>query len=515
MGAYLRGEAAYRAAVAAAFAALLAVGLCVYRDYGLSWDEEISRLDCGLVNYEYVRGGEPWPLLLSAEKYHGPAFEVFLIALEKGLGPTDSRAVYLMRHLVTFLTFYAAVIAFFLLLRGRFGRATAACGTLFLVLSPRIFAESFYNSKDLVFLSLYVVSLYTLVRFRRAMTPATTAAHALACALLTDVRLPGVVVPCVTVGLAAADGALARYRVVPGRVVLFAALYAGGVVLFWPVLWSGPLGHFRLAFREMSRYPWLFTNLYLGEELRPTELPWHYVPVWVAVTTPVLYSACFVLGLGRLAFDAARSPLAFWEREDVPVLLCLFGPLGAVIGLHAAVYDGWRHVYFLYPPFLYVATAGLETAAALARAAGRRLPGARPLFAAGVAAALVGTAVTMVRDHPFQNVYFNRLAGPDLDVIRHRFDADYWGLSYRRGLEYVLAHDPAPAVVVRVDHMPGELNRQILPPEDRRRLRYTAKPGEEDYFLTTFRWRHDYAAPREVFAVRAGGGKILVVEKVK
>ena len=34
----------------------------------------------------------------------------------------------------------------------------------------------------------------------------------------------------------------------------------------------------------------------------------------------------------------------------------------------------------------------------------------------------------MIRDHPYQNVYFNLLAGSDK---RHRFELDYWGLSYK------------------------------------------------------------------------------------
>jgi hypothetical protein len=516
-----RGDAACRVAAAALFTTLLAVGLAVFSDYGLSWDEQLARVAIGHVNFEYIRSGDPGPLLEDSEKYHGPAFELLLVSLEKWLGLTDSRPVFLMRHLVTFLTFYAGVFVFYRLLEGRFGKGVAVCGALFLVLSPRIFAESFYNPKDVVALTLYALCLYTLAGFRRRMTPATATAHALACALLTDVRIPGVVVAGVTVAVTAVDGALAWHRrargvVRPGCVVLFAGLYAGLTVLFWPVLWEGPVRHFTLAFQEMSHAPGPTTTFYLGRTIPTNDLPWHYVPVWVAVTTPLLYGAFFLVGLARMAVDAVRSPRAFWARPaDVPVLLCLFLPLAAVIGVRATLYDGWRHVYFLYAPFLYVATAGLESAARLARAATGRLPAVWPLFAAGVAAALLWTAATMVRDHPFQNVYFNRLAGPDLATARHFFDADYWGLSYRRGLEFVLADSSAPSVVVRTNNTPGELNAHLLPRDQRYRLHFTRTPGEEQYYMTEFRWEPDYVPSREVFAVGVDGGKILVVEKAK
>ncbi len=516
-----RGDAACRVAVAALFTLLLAVGLAAFPDYGLSWDEQLARTQIGHVNLEYIRTGDPGPLLENSEKYHGPAFELLLVSLEKWLGLTDSRPVYLMRHLITFLTFYAGVFVFYRLLKDRFGKGVGVCGALFLVLSPRIFAESFYNPKDVVALALYAVCLYTLVGFRRRMTPATATAHALACALLTDVRIPGVVVACVTLAVAAVDGALAWHRqtrgvVRPGCVALFAGLYAGLTVVFWPVLWEGPVRHFTLAFREMSHAPGPATTFYLGRTVPTNDLPWHYVPVWVAVTTPLLYGAFFLVGLARMAADAVRSPRAFWGRPaDVPVLLSLLLPLGAVIGLRPTLYDGWRHVYFLYAPFLFVATAGLDTAARLARAAAGRLPAAWPLFAGGVAAALLWTAATMVREHPYQNVYFNRLAGPDLAAARRLFDADYWGLSYRRGLEFVLADSSSPFVLVRVNNTPGVLNAYLLPPEQRYRLRFTDTPGEEQYYLTEFRWEPDYVPSREVFAVRVDGGNILVVEKAK
>jgi hypothetical protein len=120
----------------------------------------------------------------------------------------------------------------------------------------------------------------------------------------------------------------------------------------------------------------------------------------------------------------------------------------------------------------------------------------------------------MVRDHPYQNVYFNRLAGPDLAAARQIFDADYWGLSYRRGLEFVLADCSTPTVLVRTNNTPGELNARLLTREQRYRLHFTRTPGEEQYYLTEFRWEPDYVPSHEVFAVRVDGGKILVVEKV-
>jgi hypothetical protein len=144
------------------------------------------------------------------------------------------------------------------------------------------------------------------------------------------------------------------------------------------------------------------------------------------------------------------------------------------------------------------------------------LPAARPLFITATVLAVAATGAVMVRDHPYQNVYFNRFAGRDMREICRRFDHDYWGLAYRPGLEYIVEHDAREVIAVAVDEPPGWWNKGILEPQQRKRLRYTS-PAEADYLLTSFRHRsRDTYVPRqEVFAVRVGGEKILLVDKLR
>src|SRR5689334_15120900 len=98
-----RARCLQQSLVWASFLGLLALGLCIYQDYGYSWDEETSRVNNGLPNYEYITTGDRTQLRLSNERNHGPAFEIVLVVLEKWLPLDDTRTVYFMRHLVTFL----------------------------------------------------------------------------------------------------------------------------------------------------------------------------------------------------------------------------------------------------------------------------------------------------------------------------------------------------------------------------------------------------------------------------
>lgn len=94
------------------FIGLLLTGISVYKDYGISWDEEMQREDNGIVNYNYIHSGNYESLINGNEKYHGPAFEIALIYIEKILDLKRTRNIYLMRHFVTFLVFILSIFFF-------------------------------------------------------------------------------------------------------------------------------------------------------------------------------------------------------------------------------------------------------------------------------------------------------------------------------------------------------------------------------------------------------------------
>src|SRR5262249_26231987 len=159
-----------------------------------------------------------------------------------------------------------------------------------LVLSPRIFADAFYNSKDLAFLCGFLFSLATLQRFLRKMDWRSACLHALSCAFMIDIRLMGVIVPALTIAVPTGvwltsfrHRPAVQFRLVP--LLVYAVALIAFTILFWPILWRDPVGHFRGAWEEMSRYPWDRNVLYRGEQIPATALPWHYNPVWILLTT--------------------------------------------------------------------------------------------------------------------------------------------------------------------------------------------------------------------------------------
>ncbi|UYZ62158.1 hypothetical protein [Hymenobacter weizhouensis] len=517
------------------FGGLFVLGALLHRDYGVSWDEPTDHLN-GLVNVKYVAGlvmpervrQEPSSHLIpELEGYrdndHGVIFEVPLSVLSYLLVHHDSRAYFFLRHFLIFGVFQLGVWAVYRIGRtwlGDWRWGLLAAGLL--VLSPRLFAESFTNGKDILFLGLFAFGMSTLVSFTTAPSAGRAAGHGLATALATDARILGVLLVAFTVVMVGLD-LLDRPAVERGRRLrllgLYVAVAAAGTVVGWPYLWADPVGHFVAAFRSMGHYRWPFTNLYLGQYYSPYTLPWHYAPVWILITTPLPYVLAALLGLGFSARSVlrARPWLAGLglHRLDLLIAGWLLGPLLLVIALNSSLYDTWRHLYFVYPALVLLAARGVQ---GLAKAASPAAPGPwlRPAATLLLLGALLETGRTagrMVQLHPFQHLYYSFLPAEQAERL---FDRDYWGLSVRQGLEWLTRQQPTGPLRIHVRwpmHNPLYNNSLMLPPEQRQRIRYVPADSA-DYFLTTYRWHPQPFADSvgtEIYTVRAEGIRILSI----
>ena len=197
-----------------ALALFAIVGLAVFDDYGIASDEAAQR-KIGYVSFDYIAGirddltvNGPYP-----ERYYGVAFELPLIVAERLLGLEDSRGIYLSRRIVAHLLFLAAGFFAWLLAYRLFGSRLVALFAMLIFLShPRIYAHSFFNTKDLPFLSVFMVSLYLIHRaFRRDSVWAFALCGA-GVALLTNIRIMGVMLVPAVLGMLALDGLRAMSR---------------------------------------------------------------------------------------------------------------------------------------------------------------------------------------------------------------------------------------------------------------------------------------------------------------
>ncbi|MBA7473556.1 hypothetical protein ES707_08896 [subsurface metagenome] len=505
------------------FLGFLFIGLNIFNDYGVHWDEYHNQ-QFGEHGYGYIRdfiskGFLPAPI---NNKYrhgwtHGPAFELFLVFIKKKLlNLTDSRDILLMRHLFTFLLFYSGVFFFYLLSKFHFKSwKIGLLGSLFLILHPRIFSHSFYNSVDIPFLSFYVISTYTLIRYLEKKTFLRAVFHALACAILIGIRVVGVILPLCTFVFSGTD--LLRFRRDKEEIkkniktiFVFTLLLIAFIILFWPLLWENPIGNFFKSLAVISKF-------HHGDLLPP---PWYYNLKWIIVTTPLLYSFCFFVGFFISIKTSFRYPINLYpQNRTVLIVIFLFFVQIILPIIHkTTLYDGWRHHYFIYPIFLIFSLVGLAALFKFIKikfyGLGHKIINTAFIFI--IVFSLTHTVQFMVKYHPHQCVYGNILAGRDMRRAKYRFALDYWGLSYRKALEYVLKNDKSKIIKVFVANRPGKNNTYILPYEDRKRLVYVKNLDKAKYFLSNYKYhKGEYPYKKEYFSIKIGEAKFMVVYKLK
>lgn len=503
------------------FLIFMFIGVFVFRDYGIPFDEPIQR-QIGEYSFNYVFNGNQ-SLFNYKNKYYGVAFELPLIIFEKILNFTDLRDVFLMRHFCNFLVFFIGAYFFFKICKNHFQNwKLGIVGSLLLVLSPRIFADSFYNSKDIVFLSVFIISIHTLIKFIEIKSLFRAFVHALICAILIDIRILGVLVPGMTLLFFCSDLICAwKKKSVEKTIfnyILFGIILIVLVVCFWPLLWKDTIYNFVQVFIRMSHYPWRNTVLYLGTYISAQNVPWHYIPVWLIITTPILYTLLFFIGLLNLIISFFKNKwtndFSIHKKENIIFLLWFVIPLFYVIISRAVLYDAWRQMFFIYPAFVIIGLEGIVSIFDGIKSIGDKWKILNYIISVFIISNLFFILFFMIHNHPHQNVYFNFLAG-NPEEIRNNYELDYWGLSYGKALKELLKKDKRSTIRIAVENYPGEINSFLIDASDRARLKYVSGVSEADYFLTNYRWHKNDYDYSEFFSIKVDGIKIMGVYKIK
>ncbi|WP_116127965.1 hypothetical protein [Lewinella sp. IMCC34183] len=483
------------------FGAYLLLGWTIVDDYGISFDEAIQRGQ-GLATVELMadRLGIDHPPLGSTNSYfskYGMMFQIVSVLAEVKTGAlNDPYRYYRIRHVLGFLLFGVALAFFYRTLRLRWPSHPwyPLVGTLLLLLMPRLFAHAFFNPKDHILLVFYVVATFTLANFLRKRTTASLVWHMIASSLAVNARLPGLIVVGATVALLLWEQLFTR----PGnfRRMWQAPVYLAGTMLFtlpfFPYIWEAPVARLAGALETMTKFPYAGENLIFGTLYPAGDPPAWYLPAWILIGTPIVYLLFIAIGLVRTGVVTVRQLLGgrmwrdFGGQLDFVQLGLSVGPLLVVIALGATVYNGWRHVHFVYPGLAFLGMTGFD----LAR---RRWPLAAPVMLGG---GLIWTAIVMVRMHPQQQVYLNEFVTDELPVTR--YEMDYWGAGYREAfIRYAETVPEGEVRNVKCTNWPCVDNVRALPPPWRDRLRVVEFYHEANVVATNFLWPTERAYLKE------------------
>jgi len=497
--------------------------LVSYDEYGISWDETTQR-HTGDVSMNYVANklffSGNQDLLKYTDRDYGVAFELPLSVIEKVLSVLigenrDTRSIYLTRHLLTHLFFLISAFFCFLLIEFLYkNKLLATIGFLLVVLHPRLYAHSFFNTKDIPFMSMLLICFYfNAVAFREKQSKYFILLG-IGVGLLINLRIMGVMMLSLIPFFLMIDALKEKsYKINVKLGIIFISTVIATLYVTWPFLWVNPLENFVFALKNMVRFRWGGTVLFNGEFIKATELSWNYIPVWFTITTPIFYLISGLSGLVLLVVSFFKKPSVYLsnnkQRNNLFFLICFLSPVVIVIINHSVLYDGWRQMYFIYPAFVLLCIYGLNFFYE------RNM---KKLIVIGFFITFVFIGFFMVKNHPFQHVYFNGFVDrKNPEFLRKHFELDYWGTSYKQSFEYILKHDRSPSINVSVQNAPGYDNAKMLTFKERNRINYV-NIEKATYFITNYRGHpqgYEDIKQREWHSIKVGNNTINTIFKLR
>ena len=500
-------------------AMFLVAGLVALDDYGVAFDEFWHRSIAAWHLRYLVGGGEGFFSLGDADYVYGIAFEAPLLLVERAFGLQDARDIHLSRHLITHLFFLTGGLFAYMLAHRLFGGRLLAVGAMLLfLLHPRLYAHSFFNTKDIPFLVMFMAALFLAHRaFKRDTLPAF-ALLGVGVGLFVNIRVMGVVLLAAIPSMRALDLAFASGWTERKRILFTAVAFAlaGALTVFasLPYLWGNLVRRATEWWSVSSEHPTTPVELFRGTAYRSVDFPVEYLPVWFSITSPPFALLLGGIGAAGILAWAVKGPHAAMRSRRLRFALLLVGcfaaPILGALLLDANIYNGWRHMFYLWAPFALLGAFGLQR---LTGALGRARLRAAAYGAAG--AGFAAAALSMGLIHPNQQDYFTFLVDRVTpERLRSQYAMNYWDPAFWQGLRWI-AEQPAessaaPSAITGSHATPSRrlVNIMALPESARERLG-RAEPFD---FVSGERLSSWSRSSRELHRVKVYANTLTIIE---
>jgi hypothetical protein len=486
------------------FSLIFLVGALSVNDYGVSSDSNDQR-HSGFIELNHI-GQKILPSITKKltvgkeyisydderykEKYSGQIINTTAAFIEVILKIKEERNKFLLRQYIYFIIFFLCMIVFYKLCNRRFENwKIALLGVIFLYLSPRIFAYSFSDPKDIPFMSLLVFSVFFGLKFFDNINIKNGIIFGFINGLvISGVRILGLVSPMLIYS------SIIFYLIITKQMklekiisIIFSIIVTIlFTILFKPYLWDEPLENFLNALRYLGEFGeiWQIQNLFLGKIILAENVPWYYSLYWITITTPITYTALFLVGLFAFIKKFIKNTkIKFYEKEfyfDIIFLALICGPLIGSMILKSGSFNSWRHLFFIYPYIIIFTLHGYRCLSKILIEKKIILKTKNLL----IFLTIIYLIFWNIKNHPHQYAYFNFIAGKD---IHKRFDIDYWGLSYVENLKYILKNDNRERIYIKNNSM----NKMLLivkslDKKQAKRIIYNFKERNPDYIITNY-----------------------------
>ena len=432
------------------FFIFLLIGIFTFKDYGIGIDDKFHRLNgfywlnylLSFTDFESLKSVANLKLLEISDlslpsiiKYNNYSiiFDVPTAFAEIIFKIENPKEYYQFRHFLNFIFFYVGSIFFFKILKLRFNKFVAFFGACLFIISPRLYGDSFYNMKDIIYLTFLTISYYYCLKCFNSLSIKNLFILAILSAASIQIRILGLAIPASLISFYFLDCLSKTYNLKKFYKIFF--YFTSTIIityLLWPYLWLSPIKNFIGSFHNIIPEIYVLFN---GNYVKNSFLPYSYVPVWILISTPIIHLILFFSGfiylLKRLFnrivnINEQNISYDFWngknEKFDVFIFLNFLILTILIIFLNVRLFNTWKHLYFLNFYIIYFASFSLHLLYILFRKNIIRFNVMHLIILINIFFVIF----RMHNYHPYQGLYFNFLI---TDKIKSNFEIDFTALS--------------------------------------------------------------------------------------
>ena len=491
-------------------------GIFIFKDYGIGIEEHFQR-SSGLywlsellqfTDFENLKNITNSKILdiekftpnlpsLKIANYYSILFDLPAAIIEVTFNIKNSQDYFFLRHFLIFITFFISGIFFYkILLLRTLNTLIAFFGCTMYLLSPRIFGNSFFDGKDLFFLSILTISFYFYLNFLIKKNYISLILFSLFCAFTTSSRIFGLILP-ISFLLIIFFEIINKRQILNNMkfIILFIFSYLFFLYIHWPYLltydYSNLLNIFE-PFKVHGFYKVYFNGNFYGSNY----LPLSYLPKWILISTPEFYIPFFFIGilfyLKRIFLRVhILKEISFcndlWksanDKTDFFIFLSLFQILTIYLTLDINLIKGWTHFIFLNFFLSYYSSICIYIFYLKFRSRKKILILSSVIFTLFSAELIYKLYVF----HPYQSIYFNSFAGTN---DKQLYENDYQSLSRVDGIKDIIAdsNGKKKIIIATASWTPLKDALSMIPIIDRKRLSFsgTANKEKADYIYTNY-----------------------------
>lgn len=440
------------------------LGISTFKDYGISVDEKFQRLNgffwlnyllqfTDIVNFKYLVSQKILSIndfsLSDIEKFnfYGILFDLPAAYFEILFNFKSTSDIYNFRHFLNFLYFFVGSVFFYKILINRFDRYSSLLGTLLFLFSPRIYGESFYNSKDIIFLSFSCIAIFYCFEFISKKKTKDLILFSFFSAACIQTRILGIYLPISFLmfylfSIMSNKGEIIFiYKYFSYLILTIFFLY-----ISWPYLWENPIQNFTQIFLNLSSVTPQFKIFFKGDYIDVNYMPYLYLPTWIIISSPIINSFLFILGFCILFLRLINRLITFeklknnksdlWrnlkEKKDLFILINFSAIFFIFILFNITLVNSWRYAFFLNIFIVYIATFFIFY---ISRKFKRNK--INFIFKIIITSFIIFNFYKIFLYHPFQGLYFSSILS---SKYKNSFEIDHSAISGKNALIWILNH---------------------------------------------------------------------------